>query len=187
MPGQKLAEKIGYEHPRRAISKIYDRNEDELQPFVTVVKLGTVKGERNTRLFDEQGCYIVAMLAKTPQAKAFRKGLAAFMQQLRADRSDRMQMRYQIAAMQEKYDDLKQKIAKAELLQTLSKSRWTMPMLERMDELHGILTWDEISRLFNYSRGHCQKMWKRYRATTGDFRDLTPKSLQQGDSHVALQ
>ena len=41
------------------------------------------ENEQETRVFDEQGCYIIAMLSRTAKAKAFRKALSAFMVRLR--------------------------------------------------------------------------------------------------------
>src|SRR5699024_2886838 len=172
MPAQTLGEKIGYKDPQSSMAKIFSRNEEELKPFRGVVKLSTPGGEQSVRAFDEQGCYIVAMLAKTEEAKAFRMALADFLQQLRYNRSEAMQMRFKLAEMQEQYEELRQKNAREALKRTLRNGSWSWAMLERMDELHGLLTWEEISRLFDANDSYCRQLWKRYREANGDFRNL---------------
>jgi len=69
-----LARALGYADTR-SLSKIYARNEDEFTPDMTeVVKMATSGNyQTNTRIFSPRGCHLVAMLAKTAKAKAFRK------------------------------------------------------------------------------------------------------------------
>ncbi|MCL7845787.1 BRO-N domain-containing protein [Pasteurella multocida] len=63
----------------RAISKIYNRNEDEFAPDMTLVVKLTTKGfgngnsEKEVRIFSLRGCHLIAMFARTPIAKEFRK------------------------------------------------------------------------------------------------------------------
>ncbi|MDA5609404.1 Bro-N domain-containing protein, partial [Pasteurella multocida] len=63
----------------RAISKIYNRNEDEFTPDMTSVVKLTTKGfgngnsEKEVRIFSLRGAHLIAMFARTPIAKEFRK------------------------------------------------------------------------------------------------------------------
>ncbi len=63
----------------RAISKIYNRNEDEFAPDMTLVVKLTTKGfgngnsEKEVRIFSLRGCHLIAMFTRTPIAKEFRK------------------------------------------------------------------------------------------------------------------
>jgi len=73
-----LANALGYK-TTNAVSKIFNRNEDEFTPRMTLVpKLG-INGINNstrlkeTRIFSLRGCYLIAIFARTEQAKAFRK------------------------------------------------------------------------------------------------------------------
>ena len=46
--------------------------------------MGTVNGkEREKRIFTEEGCYIIAMLANTPAAAQFRRALAQILKEFR--------------------------------------------------------------------------------------------------------
>lgn len=60
------------------VSRIYDRNSDEFTPDMSFTVNLTVKGydngisKRPVRVFSIRGCYLIAMLANTPIAKAFR-------------------------------------------------------------------------------------------------------------------
>lgn len=73
MTSTQLGECLGYTEPRKAISKIVDRNKYlENVEFSGVVKLVTPGGVQETRIFTEDGIYEVTMLAKTEKAKEFR-------------------------------------------------------------------------------------------------------------------
>ncbi len=60
------------------VSRIYDRNSDEFTPDMSFTVNLTVKGygngisKRPVRVFSIRGCHLIAMLANTPIAKAFR-------------------------------------------------------------------------------------------------------------------
>lgn len=73
MTAKDLAAALEYAD-ERAIHKIYQRNADEFtDQMSTVVKLTTVKGEKDTRVFSFRGAHLIAMLAKSERAKAFRQ------------------------------------------------------------------------------------------------------------------
>ena len=65
---------MGYTAPDVQISKLYTRHADEFTPAMTaVVTLPTEGGPQETRIFSLRGCHLLAMFARTPVAKAFRK------------------------------------------------------------------------------------------------------------------
>lgn len=65
---------LGYDKPEVSVSQLYSRHADEFTSAMTaVVKLPTSGGEQCTRIFSLRGCHLLAMLARTPVAKAFRK------------------------------------------------------------------------------------------------------------------
>ncbi|WP_148716494.1 BRO-N domain-containing protein [Chitinolyticbacter meiyuanensis] len=73
-----IARALGYSR-EDAVSKIYDRNRDEFTDDMSrTVKL-TVSGEINglqhiaVRIFSLRGAHLIAMFARTPMAKAFRR------------------------------------------------------------------------------------------------------------------
>ena len=73
-----LARALGYSDTRK-VTHLYRRHEDEFTSTMTyVLKLGT-KGfgsgnsQKPIRIFSPRGCHLLAMLSRTPQAKAFRR------------------------------------------------------------------------------------------------------------------
>ena len=73
IPARQLANALGYKD-ERSVHKIYERNKDEFSSMMsTVVNLTTGVMELPTRIFSLRGCYALAMFARTPIAKAFRK------------------------------------------------------------------------------------------------------------------
>ena len=66
-----LAAALGYA-TENAVTKIYHRNADEFTVEMTVTQNGS-GGQLPTRLFSLRGAHLVAMFARTPVAKEFRK------------------------------------------------------------------------------------------------------------------
>lgn len=75
-----LARALGYSDDRK-VSRLYDRNSDEFTPEMTqlieivdVPEMGTTGNLlTKVRIFSLRGCHLLAMFARTPVAKAFRK------------------------------------------------------------------------------------------------------------------
>lgn len=68
-----LAKALGYKS-EKAVSKVYSRNSDEFSNDMSVVSnLGTTGKPNLVRIFSLRGCHLLAMFARTPVAKAFRK------------------------------------------------------------------------------------------------------------------
>lgn len=72
--GTRIAHALGYRNTRRAIRDIYQRNADEFTDTMTaVVDLPSSGGVQKTRIFSLRGAHLLAMFARTPKAKAFRR------------------------------------------------------------------------------------------------------------------
>lgn len=57
-----------------SLRRLYDRNKDEFTDGMTaMLTMETAGGPQQVRIFSARGCYLLAMLAKTERAKAFRK------------------------------------------------------------------------------------------------------------------
>lgn len=68
-----LARALGYSS-EKAVANIYRRNEDEFSNDMSVVINSSTTGiPVMTRIFSLRGCHLLAMFARTPVAKAFRK------------------------------------------------------------------------------------------------------------------
>ena len=66
-----LAQALGYARPE-AVTKIYNRNKDEFTQEMSLAQIGQA-GMDAARLFSLRGAHLVAMFARTPVAKDFRK------------------------------------------------------------------------------------------------------------------
>ena len=73
--GYQIGTALGYgENADVSIRTLYTRHADEFTPAMTaVVTLPTEGGPQETRIFSLRGCHLLAMFARTPVAKAFRK------------------------------------------------------------------------------------------------------------------
>ena len=69
-----LARALGYKD-ENSVRRIYERNADEFTENMTQVveNLHTVNLTVRARIFSLRGCHLLAMFARTPVAKAFRK------------------------------------------------------------------------------------------------------------------
>lgn len=71
--GTEIGLALGYADPK-AVQRIYTRNAEEFtESMTTVVKLTTVTGEKETRVFSLRGAHLIAMFARTEKAKGFRR------------------------------------------------------------------------------------------------------------------
>ena len=84
-----LARALGYSDTRK-IAHLYERNADEFTPEMSqlikisgVPEMGTSENLRHkTRIFSLRGCHLLAMFARTPVAKEFRKWVLDVLQEL---------------------------------------------------------------------------------------------------------
>lgn len=73
IPARQLANALGYKD-ERSVHKIYERNKEEFSSMMSVVvNLTTGVTQLPTRIFSLRGCHLLAMFARTPVAKAFRR------------------------------------------------------------------------------------------------------------------
>ena len=87
-----LARALGYSDTRK-ITHLYERNADEVTPEMTQVidiadvpEMGTLENlRRKARIFSLRGCHLVAMFARTPVAKAFRRWVLDVLDKLDAE------------------------------------------------------------------------------------------------------
>lgn len=139
-----IGEALGYED-NAAIFKLYERNQDELEDYTTTVSLTAVDGkEREQRIFNEEGIYIISMLARTDRAKLFRRAVAKLLKKRRAE---------MIAHAHEK--GMADGVNRVRILETrLKKSRKDMGWLNQMVKYHRMgLNQKEIARLMNTTPG----------------------------------
>lgn len=86
MNAESIGKALGYVTPKESVLKIYQRHQDELDNYSVKVKMTSTDGKAyNQRIFNEEGIYIISMLANTDKAKAFRAELAKFLKQKRLE------------------------------------------------------------------------------------------------------
>lgn len=111
---------LNFTNPRKGVHKVYERRKDEIEPFSGVVKLTTPEGGiQETRVYTEQGAYLIAMFARTDRAKEVRRWLAGLPEKIREiqnkkywrliEYTDRISMQYE--ELNRKYNDLKKVVA----------------------------------------------------------------------------
>lgn len=79
-----IGKALGMEDPRKSVVQIFRRNRDEFEGLSRVVSLTTWlksggKLPYRYTVFNPQGAYLLAILARTPKSKALRRWLAKFM------------------------------------------------------------------------------------------------------------
>ncbi|WP_051384378.1 BRO-N domain-containing protein [Nitratidesulfovibrio termitidis] len=99
---EEIGRHLGYGDPAKAINKLYERNADELKLYSSVVKLtNEEQSQRLTRVFSEEGVYILSMLARTGEAKRFRARVALLLRRIRGEAQQRAVELARQAALQE--------------------------------------------------------------------------------------
>ena len=84
MTSEQLGMVLGYVNPKKGISNLVGRNEylKEIE-FSSFLAVRTEAGDRETRVFTEDGIYEVALLAGTEKAKEFRSWVRRILKGLR--------------------------------------------------------------------------------------------------------
>lgn len=182
MSAAMLGSCLGYSEPRISIFNVYHRNKEELEPFQGVIKMITSGGAQKVQVFDQQGCYIIAMLAKTDEAKRFRRALGLFLKELHVKKVEYYQFQHELETMRLQVS--KQKLQQFYGSSPVFKSE---NKLTRLLELRNYLSVKELGRVFNVSRSHISKALRLYRQAQGDFSDYRPANLQIGGHHVRCQ
>ncbi len=84
---EEIGRQLDYKQPRKSINILFNRNQKELEGYTRGIRL-IPQGNQSyqTRLFTEEGVYILSMLANTPKARDFRAKLARLLRELRERR-----------------------------------------------------------------------------------------------------
>ena len=89
--GYQIGRALGYDHPEVSIPQLYTRHADEFTDAMTaVVPLPTEGGIQETRIFSLRGCHLLAMFARTPVAKAFRRWVLDILDKLAEEERARL-------------------------------------------------------------------------------------------------
>lgn len=84
---EEIGKQLGYANLGDDVNRLYLKNQEELDAFSTTAKLAAVDGKaREMRVFNEEGVYLLTMLARTDKAREFRARLAKMLREMRAQR-----------------------------------------------------------------------------------------------------
>lgn len=83
---EEVGKHLGYSDPANSVHKLFRKNFNELKLYAVGAKLASTDGKAyETRLFTEEGVYILSMLARTNEAKKFRARVALLLRRLRQE------------------------------------------------------------------------------------------------------
>lgn len=142
MTAEQIGNCLGYRYARESINKIVSRNEYlKDKEFSVEVILTSEVGERNTRVFTEDGIYEVTMLGKTQKAKEFRKFIRKL---LKALRKGEIKL---IKPSNEQMELLEIKKKNAEARERNAKVREAKFLLEVVDKYKNVLAEQSVELL----------------------------------------
>ena len=78
-----VGKSLEFEDPKGNADKIFQRHKDELDEFSMLWPMETEKGIRETRIFSEEGVYMITFFSQSPKAKEFRKWVAKLLKAYR--------------------------------------------------------------------------------------------------------
>jgi len=83
--GEEIGRFLEYSHPRIAIDKLFQKNRDILgrPEYSSITKLVTEAGERESRIYSEEGVNLLFMYSKQPKARVKQMQIARIMTQIR--------------------------------------------------------------------------------------------------------
>lgn len=84
MTGEQIGQCLEYSNPLRSISNLYNKYENDLREYSVVIRLVSTDGKTyKTRLFNEQGIYMIIKFSNQPKAIKFYKAVAKILEKLR--------------------------------------------------------------------------------------------------------
>lgn len=81
--GEEIGFALELEEPKKAIYKIYQRHQDELEAFSILWVMETPGGPQEVRIFAEEAVYMITFFSQSPKAKEFRRWVAGLIKAYR--------------------------------------------------------------------------------------------------------
>lgn len=81
--GEEIGRALGLEDSKGNIRKIYQRHKDELEEFSMLWTVDTTGGPQETRIFSEEGVYMITFFSQSQKAREFRKWVARLLKAYR--------------------------------------------------------------------------------------------------------
>ena len=74
MTAKEIGKALGYNDPANSMNRLCSRHKDEIEPYKGYIQLTDHLGiPHETSIFNTDGMWLIALLAKTPKARKFRK------------------------------------------------------------------------------------------------------------------
>lgn len=97
---EEIGRQLEYSEPRRSVNLLFQKNKPELEQYSTVIKTMTVDGKsRDMRVFNEEGVYLLSLLARTDKAREFRSRVAKLLREMRQRRLELARQAGQVEAL----------------------------------------------------------------------------------------
>lgn len=83
LSGEEIGKALELEDSKKAVYKVYQRHQDELEEFSMLWTVETPGGPQQVRIFSEEGIYMITFCSQSPKAKEFRKWVAGLLKAYR--------------------------------------------------------------------------------------------------------
>jgi len=151
LTGEDLGRILGLSDPRNSVRNILERHKEEIEKYTCAIKLIAQPDtqKRLTRLYSQEGCYLVTMFARTETARDVRQWLAALPRQMRQVQELTPEMLAQVR--ESAIEDVAGRLLN--LLNTPAGSKIGLGGMRRLTRLRasGALTQKEAGRVFEIS------------------------------------
>jgi len=151
LTGEDLGKILGLADPRNGVRIIYERHKEEIGVHACMVKLIAQNDDqkRATRLYSQEGCYLISMFARTDTAKDVRQWLAALPRQVRQIQAIAPELLAQVR--QDAIEEVAFRMLN--LLNTPAGSKLGLKKMERLTRLRakGLVTQKEAAKMHEIS------------------------------------
>jgi prophage antirepressor-like protein len=83
MTAETIGDALGYQTPRESVLKLCKQHREVLEHFGYTADLTPWNGARRTRLFNEEGIYLISLYSGLPSARGFQLQLTRFLKKER--------------------------------------------------------------------------------------------------------
>lgn len=80
---EEIGKALDLQPAKSSVDQIFSRHQEELAEFSMLWPMETAKGVRDTRIFCEEGIYLITFFSQSPKAKEFRKWVAKLLKAYR--------------------------------------------------------------------------------------------------------
>jgi len=125
LTAEQIGKVLGLRHPRKAISKIFNRHKTEItKAGVTGTNLGTVQGNREMTIFSPRAARTIAFFCQTETAQQFREWVLDQLESNHHPHLDSHQLAENMAVQRDRIADLSKTITNLQKLAVKVNPEW---------------------------------------------------------------